>query len=421
MKYTNTEGVSSLYVRVCQTRKPSGVNNSINASWIPFGFRFQVLFLRSHYYLWLRHLNTTRPTLMLLVTSVRYPTCHLTNGKTQLCETTFFNVAVPTYMNLSMHMGISPNKQVSNRLLIWLWVWLRFSVMTVISSVKLLSAVHYILALANHVKQVLVATVFHASLISVWRETFALKWKNKCACLQVAARRASWFWIGRATSCTQPTWETLGSWWSEEGRWSIAQTSSSTTLTHPSSCQLHPRGLKGPSSVTGKMPNSLFLCALAALHTSEWMSWDGQRVCTQQLIGRKPTHGDNRSTRTWPRCCDPHRQQCSATVAAVLCWACWPRAAVSRCRGVPSSSTPDLSARQSLGVCQAFPLTRVKVCVGWGANWWSHSQSCSSRLSHLFSPSSRRQIIVSFLKCSQTSEGRWARTPDVTEEAFHFF
>lgn len=205
-----------------------------------------------------------------------------------------------------------------------------------------------------------------------------------CACLQVAARRASWFWIGRVTSCTQPTWETLGSWWSEEGRWSIAQTSSSTTLTHPSSCPLHPQGLKGPSSVTGKMPNRLYLCA----HI--WIGELGQAACLDPTVNREEahTHWDNRSHSDTTKWCVPQRQQCFVTV---LCWAMLATCCcVSLLWRAKQQRTRSQSARQSLGVCQAFPLTRVKVYVGCGANRRSHSQSCSSRLSHLFTQSSRR-------------------------------
>lgn len=85
-------------------------------------------------------------------------------------------------------------------------------------------------------------------------------------CLQVAARPALWFWTGRATGCIQPTWETQASWWSEEARWSTAQTSSSTTSTHPSSCPLLPRGLRGLSSVTGEPSPSSSLCVCCPTH-----------------------------------------------------------------------------------------------------------------------------------------------------------
>lgn len=85
-------------------------------------------------------------------------------------------------------------------------------------------------------------------------------------CLQEAAQPASWFWTGRVTSCTRPIWEIRVSWWSEEGRWFIAPMSSSTTSTHPSNCQSHPREPRGPCWVTGT--------------TSAWML-----VCRQDSVG----------------------------------------------------------------------------------------------------------------------------------------
>lgn len=89
--------------------------------------------------------------------------------------------------------------------------------------------------------------------------TFAFEMiKQVCVCVcvhpQVAAQLALWFWTGRVTSCTRPTWETQASSWCGEGRWSTARTSSSTTSTHPSSCPSLPRAPRGPSSVTGETP-----------------------------------------------------------------------------------------------------------------------------------------------------------------------
>ena len=101
-----------------------------------------------------------------------------------------------------------------------------------------------------------------------------------CECVQVVAQPALWFWTGRVTGYTPPTWETPASWWSGEGRWSTAPTSSSTTSTHPSSCPLLPRGLRGPSSVTGETPSRQ--CAFRLLQSD--LSWSVREPHVHVLI-----------------------------------------------------------------------------------------------------------------------------------------
>lgn len=69
---------------------------------------------------------------------------------------------------------------------------------------------------------------------------------------QAAARPASWCWTGRATGCTQPTWETRASWWCGAERWCIARTNSSTISTPPSSSPSPLQRPREPSSATGQ-------------------------------------------------------------------------------------------------------------------------------------------------------------------------